>query len=71
MPMALVIQSSEPTEWPKMPQGLVIPESRNPENADNMALSLKQFLLLSAQTSPTSAPCKASVSGSAIKVRST
>lgn len=28
MPMALVIQSSEPTEEPKMPQGLVISESK-------------------------------------------
>lgn len=41
MPMALVIQSSEPTEGPKMPEGLVISESKNPEYADNMALSLR------------------------------
>lgn len=44
MPMALVIQSSEPTEGSKMPQGLVISESKkkkNPEYADNMALSLR------------------------------
>ena len=42
MPMALVIQSSEPTEGSKMPQGLVISESKKkPEYADNMALSLR------------------------------
>lgn len=46
MPMALVIQSSEPTQGPKMPQGLVISGLRNPEQADNTA-SKTQVLSLS------------------------
>lgn len=46
MPMALVIQSSEPTEGSERPQGLVISESKekkkkHPEYAANMALSLR------------------------------
>lgn len=53
---ALVIQSSGPVEAPKMPQGLVISELRDPEHADNNSLiSKKLFPLLSAQTSLSSA----------------
>lgn len=43
MPMALVIQSSEPTQGPKMPQGLVISGLRNPEQADNTASKTVSF----------------------------
>lgn len=36
MPMALVIQSSEPTEGSKMPQGLVISESKKKKKIQSM-----------------------------------
>lgn len=71
MPMALVIQSSEPTEGSKMPQGLVISESKKKSRVCRQygLISKTLILLLTAQTSPSSASCRVSASGSGVRRR--
>lgn len=74
MPMALVIQSSEPTEGSKRPQGLVISESKEKKKKKTSRvcsqyglISKTLFLLLSAQTSPSAASYGVLASGSGVR----